>query len=141
MEVCEGTGRGGEALLESVGWVATIILALSVVSPFAKKLVFWAWTKFYHDWWNMDEIPTECRLCHKKGKRRMRLPLSGWEVVAGRGWEYYLARGAKVVRGATGGTYMYSFQQDRAEIEHFKCKALRWISRSINDSGVGNLLR
>ena len=93
------------------------------------------WGRLYY-WYHRERVPTICRLCHKEGERRLHLQLSEWEVVSGWGWEYYLARGRKVVRGATGRRYGL-IPPFHAEIEHFSCKARRRIS----DSGVTNLLR
>ena len=125
-------------MLEKIAGLAAIMMAVIALSDRAKvvKRARKNWNKLYY-WYNREQIPTECGLCHKKGKRRSRFhsPLSEWEAVSGWGWEYYLARGRKVVRGATGRRYGL-IPPFRAEIEHFSCKALRWIIRRISDSGA-----
>ena len=86
-------------------------------------------------WYHRERVPTKCRLCHKREERRRRMQdLEDWILP---GWEYHLARGRRVVRGATGEAYG-PWPPRCAEIEHFRCKALRWLSRCISDSGSAN---
>ena len=130
--------------MEKVAWISGIIVACLMIADRIELRVRarTAWREF-RDWYHREKVPTRCALCQKNGERRyLPGPSDLLIVYYHRGsipWAYRLARGEKVVRGATGSRYGMTYPF-RAEIEHRSCRLLRWLEQRISDAGF-NLLK